>query len=421
MRISGRIIAGFVVLLTASSLAGANGIAWQPNIQTASRQAAHSGRLVLAYFWGPYCGYCKQMEREAFADPGVVGVVSHRYVPVKINQAQAPEMAANLGVQGLPTTLVLSPDGQVIDRIQGRVAAADLAGRLGQVAARQTRPVANRPSPAGSHLASNRPPAQAGPRPTVPARPTATQPNWQQQRTSGPIGGDYQPNPTAPAQPQAPPTDRPRFTQGSTRTGDAYNLPPRGAPSRPAPTQPVASAQRSAPYARPEATRPPAEGLAGNRASGSSGFEFDGRQIPAPQADEAAKQGNPPLALDGYCAVSLIDDLKSNRSRWTIGSKEHGIIHRGRTYLFADAEKARRFFQDPDRYAPVLSGSDVVVATSEGRLVSGQREHGAFFGNRIYLFSSEDTLREFENNPNRYAGAAYQAMRSGAVGGSRLR
>ncbi|MDY0166081.1 MAG: hypothetical protein RBS80_06030 [Thermoguttaceae bacterium] len=82
------------------------------------------------------------------------------------------------------------------------------------------------------------------------------------------------------------------------------------------------------------------------------------------------------------------------------------MIHRGRTYLFADAEKAARFFQDPDRYAPVLSGQDVVLAVDEGRYVSGQREHGAFFGHRVYLFSSEETLQRFENHPNRYADAA---------------
>jgi YHS domain-containing protein len=127
---------------------------------------------------------------------------------------------------------------------------------------------------------------------------------------------------------------------------------------------------------------------------------------PAAPATTAPAQGNPPLALDGYCAVSLCDDLLANNRQWTLGDKEYGVIHRGHTYLFADAEKARRFFQDPDRYAPVLSGSDAVLAVDEGRYVKGIREHGAFFGGRIYLFSSEETLQKFEHNPNAYADAA---------------
>lgn len=115
---------------------------------------------------------------------------------------------------------------------------------------------------------------------------------------------------------------------------------------------------------------------------------------------------NPPLGLDGYCAVSLSDDLLAGHRRWVLGQRAHGVIHRGRTYLFADAEKAARFFQDPDRYAPALSGRDVVLAVDEGRHADGLREHGAFFGSRVYLFSSEQTLQQFENHPNRYADAA---------------
>ncbi len=116
---------------------------------------------------------------------------------------------------------------------------------------------------------------------------------------------------------------------------------------------------------------------------------------------------NPPLGLDGYCAVSLCDDLLANRrDRWVLGNKAHGVIHRGRTYLFVDAEKAARFFQDPDRYAPVLSGQDVVLAVEKGQAVPGHRRHGAYFGGRVYLFASEETVQRFENNPNHYADAA---------------
>ena len=121
-------------------------------------------------------------------------------------------------------------------------------------------------------------------------------------------------------------------------------------------------------------------------------------------------QHPPPLAMDGYCVVSLSDDLLANRRRWVLGQKAHGVIHRGRTYLFADADKAARFFHQPDGYAPVLSGQDVVLAVDKGRYAEGQREYGAFFGSRIYLFSSEATLQQFENHPNRYADAAMRLV-----------
>ena len=64
-----------------------------------------------------------------------------------------------------------------------------------------------------------------------------------------------------------------------------------------------------------------------------------------------AVAGNPPLGLDGFCPVSL-----SEKQQWVSGDSRWGVIHRGRTYLFAGPEEQRRFFADPDRYAPVAVG-----------------------------------------------------------------
>ena len=94
-----------------------------------------------------------------------------------------------------------------------------------------------------------------------------------------------------------------------------------------------------------------------------------------------------------------------------------GAIHRGRTYLFAGPEEQRRFFTDPDRYAPVVSGNDVVLATEQGQAVPGTREHGVFYENRVYLFSSEASLDRFARNPGAYASQALEALRSGAYPG----
>ena len=84
------------------------------------------------------------------------------------------------------------------------------------------------------------------------------------------------------------------------------------------------------------------------------------------------------------------------------------------------------FLADPDRYAPVISGNDVVVAADKGQNVPGNREHGVFFGYqasgyRIYLFSSEESLKKFTSNPHPYATQALEALRSGAFPNRQLR
>ena len=98
-------------------------------------------------------------------------------------------------------------------------------------------------------------------------------------------------------------------------------------------------------------------------------------------------------------------------SRWKPGKKALGAIHRGRTYLFAGPDEQRRFLANPDHYAPVSSGDDVVLLLEQGRSVSGHREHGLQFDGHVYLFAGEGTLDRFKSNPRYYADRALQAMR----------
>lgn len=118
----------------------------------------------------------------------------------------------------------------------------------------------------------------------------------------------------------------------------------------------------------------------------------------SPNALGVGPRRNPPLALDGYCAVSLTE-----KERWVRGNPRFGVIHEGRTYLFAGPDEARRFYDTPDRYAPVASGNDVVLLTERGDRVPGRREYGAWYEGRIYLFSNEDSYNKFASDPRRYA------------------
>jgi YHS domain-containing protein len=99
------------------------------------------------------------------------------------------------------------------------------------------------------------------------------------------------------------------------------------------------------------------------------------------------------------------------QKRWAKGDTQWGAIHRGRTYLFASSEAQRRFLANPDAYSPVIEGNDPVLALDNRQLVPGSRTLGVFFEKRVYLFSCEETLRRFEQNPRRYAAEIIQAMR----------
>ena len=133
--------------------------------------------------------------------------------------------------------------------------------------------------------------------------------------------------------------------------------------------------------------------------------------IPVQRKPMAAPVQEPTKAMDGFCPVTL-----ANQNTWQSGDPRWGAVHRGKIYLFAGQDQQREFLSDPDRFSPVLSGLDPVELTLNNRPVPGIREHGVFYRNQIYLFSSEQSLQQFWSAPEKYAGPIRQAMQAGTVG-----
>ena len=109
----------------------------------------------------------------------------------------------------------------------------------------------------------------------------------------------------------------------------------------------------------------------------------------------------PKFALEGKCPVTLISDGK-----WVAGDEKFGCVHRGRTYVFADAEKLKMFQDDPEAFSPVLAGYDPVMFHDRGEMVDGNAKHGVFMGkspnHRIILFSTKETRSKFQSDPQKF-------------------
>jgi protein disulfide-isomerase len=374
------------VLLALASLAAgtanAQGPAWHATLDSARRVAAESNRLVLIVFHADWCQACRVMERDTLGQQAVLDNLQANYALVKINADQLPRTAKEYGVAALPTTVVTTPDGQMLDRIQGRVEASPYVSRLAQVAANARRP-------------ATAPLAQVPVAPTAPA--AATAPPGPPMAYTPPAYAPpayNPPAPTAPAVPAVPPTYAP----------PAYAPP--ASPAMVAAAPPAYAPPAYAPPASPAVPPPAAPPAAPPPVAASPAVP------PQPAAPPTAVQppaGNPPFGLEGFCPVTL-----SEQRKWVAGDRRWGLVHRGRTYLFAGPAERDRFDADPDAFAPMFSGNDIVSAVEQGQSVSGRREHGVFFGKHIYLFSDEATLRRFEQNPAAYADQALQALRAGA-------
>jgi YHS domain-containing protein/thiol-disulfide isomerase/thioredoxin len=353
------------VLLLPLAASGEEWIDWQPTLESAKRLAGQTDRLVLIHFWADWCQVCMQMDHQVFGQPGVASMLRDNYVAVKINADHFPTTCRQYAITALPTDIIISPQGQPIAKLQGLLSAAEYAARLDQVVAIVRRP-------AGADVAQS----------VVAPPPTASIGGRSPQEAAGGQGPYVQHQPGQPYAGNFIPQEQPMG----------------GSPGqRPQPVQPTNPQSVQAP-----SPQPPPGGLAG---------AGQGAQAPSEQVSAV----NPPLGLDGYCPVQLIDDLQSNLNRWTLGDRRWGVTHRGRTYLFAGPQQRDRFWADPDRYAPVLSGNDVVIAVEQGRAVAGRREHGILVDGRIYLFVDEASLEKFSQAPESYVRQVVQAMQADAA------
>jgi YHS domain-containing protein len=102
--------------------------------------------------------------------------------------------------------------------------------------------------------------------------------------------------------------------------------------------------------------------------------------------------------FQGFCPVALRDRRELVDSR-----PEFVSVYQGRTFELSSAEAKARFDADPTKYAPVNRGNDVVLTARGETDAEGNLHHAVWFKDRLYLFRSPETLKEFNAEPTKYA------------------
>lgn len=356
----------------ASAASAQQAVRWQVDLEAAKRYALQTNRMVLVHFWASWCVPCKEMEREVLSRPEVMAALAADYVPVKVNADHFPHTCRQYDVSVLPSDIIITPQGQLIEKMDGASDLSQYLARLNQVAAVARNRSGGRP---GEPMRSGPPPLAA--QEQVAARP-AEIPTHQRQEYGH----------------KSPPES------SDDRYADYFNRRGRGTspPAGPSFAGPVTAPHGPPVAANHASMRPGIPEAQGSTAPQVQALQREAVSAPTPTIQLPA--GNPPIGLDGYCSVRLAEE-----GRWVLGDVRWGLIHRGRTYLFAGPEERDRFDVAPDRYAPALSGNDAVLAVERGEMVPGRREHGAWFEKQVYLFSSETTFEKFNADPYRYVSA----------------
>jgi thiol:disulfide interchange protein DsbD len=127
-------VAGVVLALAWLIRADAGpAIHWIPFSEDALAQATADRRPVLIDFGADWCLPCREMERTTFRDPNVVRTATH-FMTLKVDataaDGQVQAILDRFKVPGVPTYLLLGPDGRELTRFIGFVAADEFLRAL---------------------------------------------------------------------------------------------------------------------------------------------------------------------------------------------------------------------------------------------------------------------------------------------------
>jgi YHS domain-containing protein len=100
----------------------------------------------------------------------------------------------------------------------------------------------------------------------------------------------------------------------------------------------------------------------------------------------------------GFCPVGLRDN------RVLLDSKPQLFaIHGDRTYYFSTPHARLRFMQNPERYAPMANGMDVVLLVHSNEQRSGRLDFCRWYQDQLYLFTTAASMEAFDADPEVYA------------------
>jgi YHS domain-containing protein len=108
-------------------------VSWRKDFARAAQESAAAQKPILLEITASWCGYCHKMFEQTFTDREIAERVNGCFVPVAIDADHHQKLVNSIGVKGLPTTVILSPELKVMKKITGFQTASALDEVLGQV------------------------------------------------------------------------------------------------------------------------------------------------------------------------------------------------------------------------------------------------------------------------------------------------
>ncbi len=137
---------GTVILLSVNSVGASGGKVQWKSFDEGLAEARSTKKKVLLDVYTDWCGWCKRMEVDTYAQGRVASYIGEHYVAVKLNAESSrrltyrntsyteAELASAFGITGYPSTIFLTSHGEPITVFPGYADAAQFAPVLSFIA-----------------------------------------------------------------------------------------------------------------------------------------------------------------------------------------------------------------------------------------------------------------------------------------------
>ncbi len=92
----------------------ASEINWRTWGDAAFAEARELNRPVLLAISAVWCHWCHVMDETSYSAPDIIDVINDRYVPVRVDNDERPDVNRRYNMGGWPSTVFLTPEGEII-------------------------------------------------------------------------------------------------------------------------------------------------------------------------------------------------------------------------------------------------------------------------------------------------------------------
>ncbi|MDA9778836.1 DUF255 domain-containing protein [Rubripirellula sp.] len=407
-------------------------VKWYVQLQKAHAAASKEGKPLLLHFYADRCVWCEKLEKGAFASPVVEDAIHADFIPVKVHANTSPSLAKMFKVDKFPSDVIVTTTGKTIshavspqdvtryvEMLQNAIVTLQDARNEENTSTVNHAALTNQLE---EQVLINEHAATAG-KGTIQAADQsdhsllATGSNSDPKHPSTGLLENADASKTGKAKEIPPPTyatlEKPLIESSDADSNDTVIT--STDKFTPDASSPPATPENSSPAensSTPESTEPQ---QTQTDIAPKHGVVADAESLHSPNAlsvsvasnHAASSDSSPELALEGYCAVTVIKE-----DQWVEGDPLLSVIHLGRLYLFSSEANREEFLADPTPFTPVLNEIDPVVFFEERRIVPGKREWGMKdpIHQRMFFFADEASMNHFYQQYERYAQSAIDLM-----------